>query len=280
MDTVNFGQLRNLQFPPESHIISNGIMKRHSKLIVAASPKSYKSFLMNTMLVQLLTGGHLFGAYRNHSRIREDLFHIEPVDRVLLIEQELGLEDNRDRLVPFYQSLSHLEQQCVESGLFLHSCDYDLRLDETKGRERLGNVIAKVKPQVVVFDPLIKFHHADENDPSEMNSVMLNLSRMQQNLDFTSGIIHHNNKSADKDGLDLLRGGSSIAGDLDTCLQVTVWNRSAAMVKIDTILKRGKPIEPYILKLNEDTLRMEFYGWQKTLKKDLAKGATAGESVN
>ena len=258
-----------MEFPPETHIIGNGILKKNSKLVVAAPPKSYKSFMVNTMLVQLLTGGHLFNVHATHAKQTVKMFPIEPVERVLLLEQELGLEDNRDRFKPFWESLRHEERLKMESGLYFHSCDFQLRLDDKTGYERVGNIISSVQPQVVVMDPLIKFHRSDENDPTAMNIVMCNLSELQQQQGFSSVLIHHHNKSSDKQGLDMLRGGSSIAGDLDTCLQVTVHNRSAAIIKIDTILKRGKPVPSYMLQLDPSTLRMNFREWTAQSKEEL-----------
>jgi RecA-family ATPase len=274
-ETLSFGELRKLTFPPETHIIGNGILKKNSKLFVAAAPKTYKSFLVNTMIMQLLTGGHLFGAFTNHARQRQDMFHIEPVKRILLVEQELGLEDNRDRLLPYWQSLSPSQQALVEESLLIHSCNFRIRLDEVEGYKQMKEIIGESKAQVVVFDPLIKFHRQNENDPSCMNMVMCNLSELSYDLDFTSVIIHHHNKNVEMQDLARLRGGSSIAGDLDTCLQLSIHNRDAAIIKVETVLKRGKPISPYLLRLNQDTLRMEFKEWYKGKKRD---GAADSES--
>jgi len=264
MQATSFGDLLKLQFPPETHIIGNGLLKKNSKLLIVASPKSYKSFVLNTIVVQLLTGGHLFGVFSSHAKARHDYFKVEPVKRVLLLEQELGLEDNRDRLKPFHESLSKDHQYLMENGLFVRSCDFTMRLDSKEGYDQIGSVISEVNPQVVCFDPLIKFHRKDENDPSAMNEVMCNMSSLMQELDFTSLMVHHINKSEDKKGLDLIRGASSIAGDLDTCLLLQLANRSAAVVKVETIMKRGKPVRQYLLKLNPASLRMEFLDWAKS----------------
>jgi RecA-family ATPase len=274
-ETLSFGELRKLVFPPETHIIGNGILKKNSKLIVAAAPKSYKSFLVNTMIMQLLTGGHLFGVFAVHARQRQDMFHIEPVKRVLIIEQELGLEDNRDRLLPYWESLTVEQKAIVEESLLIHSCNFRIRLDETVGYEQIKQIIGESEAQVVVFDPLIKFHRQNENDPSCMNMVMCNLSELSHELDFTSVIVHHHNKNEDMQDLNRLRGGSSIAGDLDTCFQLNVYNRKAAIIKVDTVLKRGKPVQAFLLRLNPDTLRMEFKDWYEGKKRD---GASDSES--
>jgi hypothetical protein len=262
-DTLSFEELRQLTFPPETHIIGNGLFKKGSKLIVTAAPKSYKSFTLNTMISQLLTGGHLFGAFTNHARLRQDIFHISPVNRVLLIEQELGMEDNKERLIPYWESLSDEHKAIIDKRLFIHSCDFDLRLDTELGCSTIEKVVREKQPDVVCFDPLIKFHRQNENDPSIMNTIMCNLSKMSQALDFSTILNHHNNKNAEKQDLDKLRGGSSIAGDLDTCLILDVYNRNSAIIKVETILRRGKPISPYLLQLNKDTLRMEFHSWYK-----------------
>jgi RecA-family ATPase len=274
-ETLSFGDLRRLTFPPETHIISDGILKKNSKLIVAAAPKSYKSFMVNTMIMQLLTGGYLFGTFRIHAKQRQDMFHIEPVKKVLVIEQELGLEDNRDRLMPYWESMTPQQQAIVEESLMIHSCNFRVRLDEVAGYKMAREIIGESGAQVVVFDPLIKFHRQNENDPSCMNAVMCNLSELSHELDFTSVIIHHHNKNVDMQDLNRLRGGSSIAGDLDTCFQLNVFNRKAAVIKVDVVLKRGKPIQSFLLRLNPETLRMEFKDWYEGKRRD---GASDPES--
>jgi RecA-family ATPase len=268
---ITFSQLRSKTFPPGEHIIGEGLLRKGGKLVIAGAPKTYKSFIANTILVQCLTGGYLFGTFTNHSRQREDRFPITPVERVLLIEQELGEEDHRDRMLPYWNSLSPEDRAKVDHGFYLESCEFDLRLDKLEGLEAMNRMFHEIKPQIVCFDPLIKFHRLEENNPSQMNTLMCNLGKLAWAHHLSPIINHHFNKDPDKKELDALRGASSIAGDLDSCLLLNVSNRNAGIISVEPVLKRGKPIHPFLVKLDFTTLRTEFHRWLQ--KADLPEDA-------
>lgn len=263
--TYSFAELRALTFPPENNIIGHGLLSRNSIMAIAAPPKSFKSFSTNTLLLELLIGGYLFGVTRKHANRTDHLFPINPVKRVLLIEQEIGLQDTQARLVELHDHLlvpGH--QALMRDNLFIRSCDYDLRLDRDAGVAKLSSIIAAIRPDVVAFDPLTKFHTSDENSPSEMGRIMLELRQLIHKHDTTGILLHHTGKNEDgKTILDLLRGASAIAADIDTGMVFHVVNRSASMVWVDIDLRRGRPIPPFKLKLNHETLRFEFCGWGK-----------------
>src|SRR6266496_5263927 len=86
--TYSFEELLQLTFPPETHIIGSGLLSKNSVMALFAPPKNYKSFALNTIIMQLLTGGNLFNVQRNHARQIEHVFPVIPVKRVLLLEQE------------------------------------------------------------------------------------------------------------------------------------------------------------------------------------------------
>jgi len=263
--TYSFAELRTLQFPPENHIIGNGLLSRNSIMVIAAPPKSLKSFTLNTIIMQLLTGEPLFGVSRSHARRVEYLFPIAAVKRVLLIEQEIGLQDTQSRLLDLAATLTPEHQALVDQGFFIRSCDYDLRLDSILGLQRIRAIIDEIRPDIVCIDPLTKFHTSEENSPSEMGRIMLALRQIIHTFNTTLIILHHTGKNEEgKEGLDLLRGASSIAGDIDTGLNLHIVNRPASILWADVVLRRGKPIPSFKLKLNHQTLRTEFYGWTKS----------------
>lgn len=262
--TLALHDLLKLEFPPENYIIGNGLLSRNSIMIVAAPPKSYKSFSLNTMLVELLTGGNLFNIHRKHNHTIEHTFPINPVKRVLLIEQEIGLQDTQARFRDLYNNLPPLHQEIVGSGMFIRSCDYDLRFDKPMGIEKIASVVAEVQPDIVCIDPLTKFHTSDENSPSEMGKIMLAMREMIHKHNTTIILLHHIAKNEEgKSTLDMLRGASSIAADIDTGLILHVVNKPASIIWVDIDLRRGKPCNPFKLKLNHQTLRTEFHGWGK-----------------
>lgn len=272
--TYSLDELFTLEFPPENHIIGSGLLSKNSIMAVAAPPKSYKSFSTNTMLVELLIGSNLFGVTRAHARTVEEVFPIQQINRVLLIEQEIGLQDTQARLRELVLTLPAHQQEIVRKGFFVRSCDYELKADKAIGMQRIAALIEETKPDIVCIDPLAKFHTSEENSPSEMGRIMLNLRELIHKYDITIILIHHTGKVEEgKATLDLLRGASSIAADIDTGMILHVINKPASIIWVDIELRRGKPIPPFKIKLNHQTLRTEFAGWAK------AKASYASEAV-
>lgn len=278
--TKSFYELRNTQFPPDNFLVSDGLLPRDGLLFIAGPPKSYKSFVMLTMIYHLLTGSHLFGAHRRpHGRTERALEVAEPC-RVLLFEQEIGFYDVLQRVHPLWQQLPPHEQKLMDEHLFIHSRDHTMRLDDKDGWKRMGELIQAHKPEVVCFDPLIEFHHADENDAKEMAGVMHNLDVLRNTLGFATLLSHHTGKpsaSNVRTGPDNLRGSSVIFGKGDSFLMLTPTDRDNGILRVDFTIRRSKPIPSLLLTLNWSTMLATFLRWDS--KSKLPEGVDNSQPV-
>lgn len=265
--TFAFHELLNHPRKPESTIISEGLFKVGSMLVIGGAPKAYKSFAMLALAVSTATGRNLFGAHRSPHGRPEKVFVVDRPRRVILFEQEVGEDDLEDRLTPFYNSLLPHEQELFRRNFHSHSLDSDLRLDMKEGMQLIEQHIVGAQAEIAMYDPLIEFHNQEENSPTAMSAMLKNLTSVSRRTKSSPILSHHESKpSANGDngraGGDRLRGASSLYGKADTILNLTVINRNAMRIRVDFTLRRGKPIKSMILKVDPVTLEPKFLCWE------------------
>lgn len=265
--SYKFGNLLNHPRHADTNIlISEGILKDNAILAVVGPSKSFKSFALNTLATDLVLQRNMFGAYRSdHGRIAK-AFNISRPCKVLMIEQEIGEDDLEDRLVPIYRSLSPNEQALMRENLITRSLDHDLQLDTDIGRRRLLEVVKADRPDVLILDPLIEFHTSNENDTQGMAKVMRAFDLLRESLAPLAIIFsHHEGHSTanPRQGIDRFRGNTVVGAKIDSALLVTVHNRRALQLRIDFVIRRGKPLDSLFLELNADTLRGDFLCWYR-----------------
>jgi RecA-family ATPase len=264
--TYPFGELLNHSRTPDTDaIIEEGILKKNSIMVVGGPPKSYKSFVLNTIAIDLVIGRHLFTAIRSDHGRHSKAFEVRAPQKVLIFEQEIGEDDLEDRIKPIFENLLPEAQSLLRSNLFTHSLDHRLQLDTVEGVTLIADEIAAVRPSVVMFDPLIEFHTSNENDTQDMARILRNVDLLREEYKFATTISHHEGKETQvrRAGADRLRGNSALYGKGDSFLMLKVVNRNASVIACDFTVRRGKPISPFTVKLNPVTMRADFFEWGK-----------------
>lgn len=274
--TVKFGELLNHpRAIATNDLISEGVLKNNALLAIAGLAKSFKSFVMNTVAVDLIVQRNLFAAHRSdHGRMSQALIVQKPC-RVLLIEQEIGEDDLEDRLKPIYSSLSLEQREMMQENLFTHSLDHTVQLDTQPGFVRIARIVEKIRPDVLFLDPLIEFHTTNENDTQGMSKVMRTFDLLRETFNpLAICFSHHEGHQTQnpRQGIDRFRGNTVVGGKIDSALLVTVHNRRALQLRIDFVLRRGKPLDSLFINL-DDSLRAQFMCWFRdpTKKTKLAK---------
>lgn len=283
--TFTLGELFDHKFPADTNsIVDEGILKDNSILVIAGPPKAGKSLILNTILANIITGQPLFNAYRgNHGRASPAFKVLRP-QPVLLIEQEIGSEDLRDRLRPLYDSHTLEQRNLLREGLMCHSLDYRLQLDTSP--QLLYDLVARYKPSILALDPFIEFHTSNENDTQSMRKVLHNLDEIRQKCKLAVILTHHMGKESmtPKQGLDLFRGSSVLAGKIDTGILIHNHGINTGQSRLDFVIRRGKPIKPLYVGTGEDDLVTRFICWandpkrkEKLVKLDIE---TMGDLIN
>lgn len=243
-------------FIAQPYIIGRGVLPVGGKLILAGSPKANKSFVALNLMLDLARGRRLFDAtYKSGSMV---LPVLQPW-RVLYLEMELGEQGLLERLKGKEGRVGLLEG--VESkGLqwFVQPRDTAMRLDTPEGRDYIGSLIKDIKPDVLVMDPLAKFHLSDENSSQEMGACLRVCDHFVEDYKCAIVIVHHigkQNEDNPRRGGDRLRGSSAIFGDIDTLVEVTRKSNEhhpEPVLELSFELRRGEPIESLFVQRMRD----------------------------
>lgn len=217
-------------------------------MILSGSPKANKSWVSLNLILDLVRGRDIFGAYYKDGK---PLLPVSKPWRVLYLEQELGEQGLLERLRGKDEGHPGLTTELNPDGLqfFVQPRDTAMRLDHPDGREYIREIVKGVMPDVTVMDPFAKFNLADENSSQDMGAIMRVADHLVEDFNTAIIFIHHVGKQSVENprrGLDRLRGSSAIAADVDTMIEV---NRRSPENSVEPILeltfelRRGEPIE-------------------------------------
>ena len=128
--------------------------------------------------------------------------------RVLLFPAEDSLAVVRQRL----------EGISTAAGLCLSEIPIDVitspsvRLDREQDTTLLTNTVAKLRPSLLILDPLIRLHRADENDATQMAALLSYLRQLQRKYAVAIVVVHHARKGGSSRPGQGLRGSSELHG--------------------------------------------------------------------
>ena len=243
---------------PVQYLVGRGLIPVGGKLIIGGAPKSNKSFLAINMGLDLALGQPLFHAFYEN---KQPVFPVYRKNRVLFLEQELGSMGVQERLKGIVGALG-IETPGLD--YYIKTKDMSMRIDTPDGRDAITAEIAQVRPDVIFFDPLAKFHLADENSAQHMGAVMRVVDRWIQDFGCAVVIIHHTalaslNPEMHRSGGNKLRGSSAIFADIDTSMDVTRKSSPSALepvLQLNFELRRGEPLEPiHVRRLRNGTIK-------------------------
>ncbi len=282
--TLTAGELLAHKFPPEYYIASHGLLGKQAMLVIFGPPKVYKSFVLSSILANLVTGTNVLNTHRVcKGGAIEKMFTVSTPQRVLLLEQEIGYYDLQQRLKFLHASYPPEHQALLNDNLIIHSCDYDLNLGTSQGCQYIEDIVKRTRPTVIAFDPLFDFHRVNENASDQMGIVFGNLFRLKEMYKVGMIVNHHEGKmdtNKPRSGPDLMRGSSVIFQKGDSYIGIRVLNRNAGQLRLDFTLRRGKPLRPIRVGIAWETLRAEFLTFNVTpTKKDLLEEGDADDAM-
>ena len=214
------------------------------KMFLSAVAKSFKSMLALNIAYALAQGAQVLGQHP-----------VSKPRRVLVMEQEIGPERLKDRLLKMNP---HLGGPLSLENLWFTSKDTGLRLDTPHGIQGIESAIREAKPHIVILDPLRKFHLCNEDNSTEMGGVMRSLTALQEKHNFASIIVHHHAKPNENrlaNSPTNLRGSSVLFDEGDSYITVTRPDpRQRNMIALTYTLRSAEDPPPLRLVLNPDTL--------------------------
>jgi hypothetical protein len=71
-----------------------------------------------------------------------------------------------------------------------------LRLDRERHREQLLETAQRLRPRLLLLDPLVRLHGIDENNAGEVAGLLAYIRALQRQLDLSVMLVHHTRKNA------------------------------------------------------------------------------------
>jgi hypothetical protein len=168
----------------------------HAVGVIGGAPKCAKTWLGLDMALSVATGTPCLGKYA-----------VPEPGPVLVYLAEDALRAVRERI----------EGMARHRGLDLDQVEIHvitvpvLRLDHDRDRTRLWETVRRLRPRLLVLDPLVRLHGIDENHASDVAELLGYLRSLQRQLDLSVLLVHH----ARKNVADGVAAGQGLRGSGD-----------------------------------------------------------------
>ena len=181
--------------------------------VIGGAPKCAKTWLGLDMALSVATGTPCLGKYAVPEPGPVLVYLAE--DALLVVRERIeGMARHRGL------DLDQVEIYVITAPV--------LRLDQDRDRTRLWETTRRLRPRLLLLDPLVRLHGIDENHAGEVAELLAYFRSLQRQLGLSVLLVHHTRKNA-ADGVAAgqgLRGSGDIHafGDSNLYLQRTKEN--------------------------------------------------------
>jgi len=182
--------------PRQKNWLVTGLWAECGVGVIGGIPKACKTWLALELAVAVASGQPCLGRY-----------HVEKPGPVLLYAAEDTAEALRERVVGLAHARGVYELDRLAVGLITEPA---LRLDVPGHRARLEATLATIQPRLLVLDPLVRLHRADENSSADVSEILGFLRGLQREFNVAIALVHHVRKTGAGQPGQALRG----SGDL------------------------------------------------------------------
>lgn len=120
------------------------------------------------------------------------------------------------------------------SGLPLHVVTAEsLRLDEDKDKAGLEDLLARIRPSLLLLDPLVRLHGGDENSASHIAPLLGYLRVLQRRFSVAIIVTHHISKRAHVHPGQALRGSSDLHAWGDSNLYLSRQKNGTTLLTVE-----------------------------------------------
>ena len=170
---------------------------------IGGTPKSCKTWLALELAVAVASGRPCLGRFRVHQR-----------GHVLLVAAEDSAGAVRHRVEGIARARG-VDLERLAIGLVDAP---GLRLDQDGHRERLEATVAAIRPRLLILDPLVRLHRADENSAADISALLAYLRQLQREHAVAVALVHHVRKSPAGQPGQALRGSGDLHAWADSNL--------------------------------------------------------------
>jgi len=215
--------------------------------VIGGAPKCAKTWLGLDMALSVATGTACLGKYT-----------VPEPGPVLVYLAEDALPVVRERI----------EGMARHRGLDLGPVEIDvitvpvLRLDRDRDRARLWETTRRLRPKLLLLDPLVRLHGIDENSAGEVAELLAYFRSLQRELDLSVVLVHHTRKNA-TGGVAAgqgLRGSSDIHAFGDSNLYLRRTREHLVLSSEHRAAPASPPVYLQLVATNAETTHLEVIG--------------------
>ena len=149
--------------------------------LVGGSPKSLKTWIGLELAVSVASGTPCLEQFRVHQRGPSLIYLAE--DRLCAVKERL-------RALCKHRGLD------IETLDVLVITDSSLRLDQEVDVNRLDEALASHTPKLLLLDPFVRLHRANENDAQDVAGILASLRELQRRHEVAIVVVHHTRKNS------------------------------------------------------------------------------------
>jgi hypothetical protein len=149
--------------------------------VIGGAPKCSKTWLGLDLALSVATGTACLGKYA-----------VPQPGPVLVYLAEDALSVVRERVASMARHRG-LDLQQVEIHVITAPT---LRLDRDRCRGQLLETATRLRPRLLLLDPLVRLHGIDENNAGEVAGLLAYIRSLQRQLDLSVMLVHHSRKNA------------------------------------------------------------------------------------
>jgi hypothetical protein len=153
----------------------------HAVGVIGGAPKCAKTWLGLDLALSVATGTACLGRYSVPAPGPALVYLAE--DALPVVRQRVaGMARHRGI------DLARIEMHVITAPV--------LRLDRDPDRTRLLETTRRLRPRLLVLDPLVRLHGIDENHASEVAALLAYFRSLQRQFDVSVLLVHHTRKNA------------------------------------------------------------------------------------
>lgn len=204
-------RLAHIEDDPRSAAwLVDGLWAEQAVGFIAGPPKAGKTWLSLELAIAVATGTPALGRFPVRER-----------GPVLLYAAEDAPAAIKQRARAIAEATGRRDFDRIAVGVIHEDA---VRLDRDTDLNRLAATLEAVRPRLLVLDPLVRLHRADENSAGDISRLLADLRLLQRLHHVAIAVVHHVRKAqADQPG-QALRGSGDLHAWADSSLYLVRQN--------------------------------------------------------
>jgi hypothetical protein len=124
-----------------------------------------------------------------------------------------------------------------------------IRLDQADDQRRLATTLDRIRPKLLLLDPLVRLHRLDENSSADISALLGYLRELQRRFDVAIVVVHHMRKSVRSHLGQALRGSGDLHAWTDHAAYLTRVGPDGERLRLSLEHRAAPALDPVELEL-------------------------------